>query len=102
MNRLNRRELLQSAGSLPTSSHLRGASPPAVPPGSAYDWIRSTHILIAEACNPPLYPALDHEPAKAVRIARELNADALRYAAASCYAYFPRTSIYAPGRSFSR
>ncbi|MGA2268573.1 MAG: beta-galactosidase trimerization domain-containing protein [Bryobacteraceae bacterium] len=98
MNQLNRRELLQSAGFLLTASQLRGTSPPGPggtpAPGSAYDWIRSTRILIAEAYNPPFYPSLDYEPVKAVRIARELNADALRYPAASYYAYFPTRSGY--------
>src|SRR5271157_5493370 len=87
---LNRRELLQSAGFLLTASGLSGAAPP----GSAYDWIRSTRILIAEAYNPPFYPSLDYEPAKAVKIARELNADSMRYPAASYYAYFPTKSGY--------
>ena len=94
MNQLNRRELLQSAGFLLTTSQLRGASPPAAAPGSAYDWIRSTRILIAEAYNPPFYPSLDYDPEKAVKIARELNADSIRYPAASYYAYFPTKSGY--------
>ena len=67
MNQLNRRELLQSAGFLLTTSQLRGASPPAAAPGSAYDWIRSTRILIAEAYNPPFYPSFDYEAEKAVK-----------------------------------
>jgi len=91
MNRLNRRELLQSAGLLLAAAPL-SAEAPAAAPDSAYDWIRSTRILIAEAYNPPFYPSLDYDPAKAVRIARELNADALRYPAASYYAYFPTKS----------
>jgi hypothetical protein len=98
MNQLNRRELLQSAGFLLATPQLRGASPPGPggtpAPGSAYDWIRSTRILIAEAYNPPFYPSLDYDPERAVKIARELNADSIRYPAASYYAYFPTKSGY--------
>lgn len=89
MHRLNRRELLQSAGFL-LASQLDGA--PAAT--SAYDWIRNPRILIAEAYNPPFYPSFDYEPEEAVRIARELNADSMRYPAASYFAYFPTTSGY--------
>ena len=67
---------------------------PASESAGAYDWIRSTRILIAEAYNPPFYPSFDYEPEKSVRIARELNADGFRYPAASYYAYFPTTSGY--------
>jgi len=61
---------------------------------STYEWIRSPRILIAEAYNPPFYPALDYRAEKAVGIARELNADALRYPSASYFAYFPTRSGY--------
>ena len=94
MNQLNRRELLQSAGLLLISPQLRAALLPAAAPSPAYQWLRSTRVLIAEAYNPPFYPSLDYEPEKAVRIAQELNADSLRYPAASYYAYFPTKSGY--------
>jgi hypothetical protein len=71
----------------------RGTAAPAAGM-STYEWIRSTRILIAEAYNPPFYPALDYVPEKAIRIARELNADSLRYPAASYFAYFPTQSGY--------
>ena len=83
MNQLTRRELLQSAGVLLVTPQLRAALQPAAAPSSAYEWIRSTRVLIAEAYNPPFYPSLDYEPEKAVRIAQELNADSLRYPVAS-------------------
>jgi hypothetical protein len=73
---------------------LRAALLPAAAPSPAYQWLRSTRVLIAEAYNPPFYPSLDYEPEKAVRIAQELNADSLRYPAASYYAYFPTKSGY--------
>jgi hypothetical protein len=94
MNQLTRRELLQSAGLLLVTPQLRAALRPAAAPSSAYEWIRSTRALIAEAYNPPFYPSLDYEPEKAVRIAQELNADSLRYPVASYYAYFPTKSGY--------
>ena len=94
MNQLTRRELLQSAGLLLITPQLRAALRPAAAPSSAYEWIRSTRVLIAEAYNPPFYPSLDYEPEKAVRIAQELNADSLRYPVASYYAYFPTKSGY--------
>jgi len=88
---MTRRDLIKSAGFL-----LAGSQLSAAPSGEsgAYEWIRSTRILIAEGYNPPFYPSLDYEPEKAVRIARELNADAMRYPAASYYAYFPAKSGY--------
>ena len=90
MNSFNRRELLQAAGFVLAESRLEAAPEPA----SAYDWIRNARALIAEAYNPPFYPALDYKPEKAVSIARELNADSLRYPAASYFAYFPTKSGY--------
>jgi len=89
---MTRRELLQSAGFALAAAHLEGAPAPAT--DSTYDWIRSTRILIAEAYNPPFYPSLDYNAEKAVRIARELNADSMRYPAASYFAYFPTKSGY--------
>ncbi len=91
MNQMNRRELLQTAGALLAGSQLAPAAPGSE---STWDWIRSTRVLIAEAYNPPFYPSFDYEPEKAVRIAKELNADGMRYPAASYYAYFPTRSGY--------
>ncbi len=86
---LNRRELLETAGFLIAASGRTDAAA-----ADSDQWIRSTRILIAEAYNPPFYPSLDYDAAKAVKIARELNADAIRYPAASYYAYFPTKSGY--------
>jgi Beta-galactosidase trimerisation domain/Hypothetical glycosyl hydrolase 6 len=94
MNQLSRRELLKSAGLLLATPQLGAALLPAAAPSSAYEWIRNTRVLIAEAYNPPFYPSFDYEPEKAVRIAQDLNADSLRYPAASYYAYFPTKSGY--------
>ncbi|HKE23267.1 MAG TPA: beta-galactosidase trimerization domain-containing protein [Bryobacteraceae bacterium] len=91
---MTRRELLQSAGFILAAHGLDGEPVPAAPAVSAYDWIRSTRILICEAYNPPFYPALDYNAEKAVNIARELNADSMRYPAASYFAYFPTKSGY--------
>ena len=90
----SRRELLQSAGFLLAGSELASSADAQTQAVAAYEWIRNTRTLIAEAYNPPFYPSLDYEPAKAVKIARELNADSLRYPAASYYAYFPTKSGY--------
>jgi len=70
------------------------AAPHAVSPGTAYEWIRHARILLAEAYNPPFYPSFEYSPEKALAIARELNADSLRYPAASYFAYFPTKSRY--------
>ncbi len=94
MNLLSRREFIQSAGWLLMTSQLRAALLLSAAQSPAYDWIRSPRILIAEGYNPPFYPSLEYEPEKAVRIAQELNADSLRYPAASYYAYFPNKSGY--------
>ncbi len=91
MNQMNRRELLRAAGFMLAASQAEGAPAASAP---VYEWIRNTRTLIAEGYNPPFYPSLDYEPEKAVRIARELNADSLRYPAASYYAYFPVESGY--------
>ena len=89
----NRRELLQSAGFLLADPEWLAAAPDAGT-AAAYEWIRNTRTLIAEAYNPPFYPSLDYDPVKAVAIARQLNADSIRYPAASYYAYFPTRSGY--------
>src|SRR5262249_10383865 len=75
--------------SLAASQTLR----PAETNGAA-DWIRTCRALICEAYNPPFYPSLDYRPEKAVSIAQQLNADSLRYPAASYFAYFPTKSGY--------
>jgi hypothetical protein len=88
----SRRDLLKAAGFL-----VAGAAPldaAAASQSPAYAWIPRARTLIAEAYNPPFYPSLDYEPRKAVHIAQELNADSLRYPAASYYAYFPTRSGY--------
>jgi hypothetical protein len=64
------------------------------PARATYEWIHLNHTLIAEAYNPPFYPSLDYVPEKAVGIAMDLNCDAMRYPAASYYAYFPTKSGY--------
>ena len=98
MKSLTRRELLQQAGVMTATSVLGSSlsdSAPAVrgpaggPGEPAYDWICSARLLIAEAYNPPFYPSFDYEPEKALAIARQLNADSLRYPTFSNYAYFP-------------
>ncbi len=89
MSDLTRRQLLEAAGFLLASNAAAGAQS-----SPAYGWISNPRILIAEAYNPPFYPSLDYEPEKAVRIARELNADGFRYPSASYYAYFPTQSGY--------
>jgi len=76
------------------TSQLRAALLLSAAKSPAYEWIRSPRILIAEGYNPPFYPSLEYEPENAVRIAQELNADSLRYPAASYYAYFPNKSGY--------
>jgi hypothetical protein len=91
---LSRRELLESAGFLLAGSAWNASAEPQTASRGAYEWIRNTRTLIAEAYNPPFYPSLDYDPEKAVKIARELNADSMRYPAASYYAYFPTRSGY--------
>jgi hypothetical protein len=86
--KVNRRELLQGAGMALAASRV-GLTESAAP-----DWIRTCRALICEAYNPPFYPSLDYRADKAVSIARELNADSLRYPAASYFAYFPTKSGY--------
>jgi hypothetical protein len=92
--KIDRRQLLRSAGFLLAGSQWPAAAEPQGGSVSTYEWIRGTRTLIAEAYNPPFYPSLDYDPAKAVKIAGELNADSLRYPAASYYAYFPAKSGY--------
>src|SRR2546430_7397740 len=64
----------------------------------AEDGIRDLTVTGVQTCALPIYPpfdpSLEYEPEKAVGIAQELNADSLRYPAASYYAYFPNKSGY--------
>ena len=105
MGIINRRKFLQSTGlmlagaqlpfgELPVPAAASGEPSPASSCESVWDWIHNNRTLIAEAYNPPFYPLLDYDPEKAVRIAQELNADSMRYPAASYYAYFPTKSGY--------
>jgi hypothetical protein len=61
---------------------------------TAYEWICSARIVIAEGYNPPFYPSFDYEPEKALDIALQLNADSIRYPTASYYAYYPTKTKY--------
>ena len=90
MRDFTRRRLLQSSALLLAATQ----SSPAAQPGDGYAWIRNTRTLIAEGYNPPFYPSFDYDAGKALRIARELNADSLRYPAAAYYAFFPTQSGY--------
>ena len=66
---------------------------PAAEVASA-DWLKTCRTLICEAYNPPFYPSFDYQAEKAVSIAAALNADSMRYPAASYFAYFPTKSGY--------
>ena len=62
---------------------------------STADWLKTCRVLICEAYNPPFYPSLDYKADKAVEHRdAQLNADSLRYPAASYFAYFPTKSGY--------
>lgn len=57
-------------------------------------WLRTARIVIAEAYNPPFYPVLEYKPEIALRVVQQLDAEALRYPAASYYAYYPTATAY--------
>jgi hypothetical protein len=92
METLTRRELFERAGFALATAMFSRTSRAAE--SGVYDWIRHPRILLAEAYNPPFYPSFDYDAQKALAIARELNADSLRYPAASYYAYFPTKTRY--------
>jgi hypothetical protein len=89
--KINRRELLVGAGALAAASQVSGAAAENTPVGV---WLKTCRGLICEAYNPPFYPSFDYKADRAVKIATELNADSMRYPAASYYAYFPTKSGY--------
>jgi len=99
MKGISRRELLQGAGALAASAAWGGL---AVKEGvaadsneaarelrPAFEWIRSTRLMIAEGYVPPFYPSLEYEPKKALALCRRLNCDAFRYPTYSYVAFFP-------------
>src|SRR5579872_6409443 len=88
MHPITRRELMAQCGALLAASQMHGEV------RRDWDWIRTCRGLICEAYNPPFYPSFDFEPKKAVEVATALNADSLRYPAASYFAYFPTKSGY--------
>jgi hypothetical protein len=92
MQPISRRKLLIESGLLAAASQWSSAAPAATAGGAG--WIRTCRGLICEAYNPPFYPSLDFEPKKAIAVATALNADSLRYPAASYFAYFPTKSGY--------
>jgi hypothetical protein len=89
MHPLTRRDLLKSAGFL-----LASRIPSEAQSSPDLSWLSTSRGLICEAYNPPFYPAFDFKAAKAVEIAKALNADSLRYPSASYWAYFPTKSGY--------
>jgi hypothetical protein len=89
---MNRRELLQSAGLVLAAAPLQ--SEPAGQAAATADWLKTCRAVICEAYNPPFYPSFDYKADRAVGIARALNADSMRYPAASYFAYFPTKSGY--------
>lgn len=100
---MNRRELLRRTGGALATSALTGASfdralaaggSPAGAPSPLPEWIRTARIVLAEGYNPPFYPSFEYDPEKALSIARQLNAEALRYPTASYCAYFPTKTKY--------
>ena len=92
MNPIHRREMLRRSGLALTAPLFLGGAEAAGKSDS--DWIRTCRGLICEAYNPPFYPSFDFEPKKAIEVATALNADSLRYPAASYFAYFPTKSGY--------
>src|SRR3974390_2031748 len=87
---LTRRELLLAAGAAAAAPRVRAAGSS----GSTDVWLKTCRTLICEAYNPPFYPSFEYRADKAVKIATELNADSMRYPAASYFAYFPTKSGY--------
>ncbi len=87
---MTRRELLQGTGAALTAAAGTGANSPAAAP----EWFRSARILIAEGYNPPFFPELTYDPARALAIAQRLNAAALRFPAAAYRAFFPTGTRY--------
>jgi len=88
---VNRREVLKSAGFAMAAARLHAEAPTEV---VVADWLKTCRVLICEAYNPPFYPAFDYRAEKAVTVAAALNADSMRYPAASYFAYFPTSSGY--------
>jgi hypothetical protein len=89
MIEISRRKLLQT-----TALMLGSRAAGEVGAESAHDWIRHTRILLAEAYNFPFFPAYSYSPEKALAIAKAVNADSLRFPAASFFAYFPTKTKY--------
>jgi hypothetical protein len=100
---MNRRELLQRTGlglaATTMAGRKVGGEPaawdsPGGAPVSSPEWIRTARIILAEGYNPPFYPSYEYDPEKALFITRQLNAEAMRYPAASYYAFFPTKTKY--------
>jgi hypothetical protein len=101
---ITRREALQRAGLMTATSALGSSifvhplanisDTESDPHDLIHKWIRSARIVIAEGYNPPFYPSFDYEPEKALAIARQLNADSIRFPTASYFAYFPTKTKY--------
>ena len=91
--KVNRRELLMGAGAFAAGQAVATPTPAEARP-ALETWLKTCRALICEAYNPPFYPSFDYRADTAVKIASELNADSLRYPAASYFAYFPTKSGY--------
>jgi hypothetical protein len=87
---MTRRELLQVAA----FAAAAGTGAVAGPSEGGPEWFRSARILIAEGYNPPFFPELTYDSARALMIARRLNAAGIRFPAAAYRAFFPTATRY--------
>ena len=98
MSPITRRELLQQAGvGLVGSGFMHATATPEfaafsaapIPIEETDGWFKSVRLLLAEGYNPPFYPRFNYEAARALEIAKRVEANSLRFPAMANYVHFP-------------
>jgi len=61
---------------------------------SSFEWFRSLRTLLYDAYWPPFHPKLDYDPAKGVRVAKEMNANAIRFGSIGKWALYQSKTMF--------
>lgn len=88
MSGFTRRRLFQQASLVASALTLKGER------SFDQEWVRTCRGVILEAYSYPFYPKYQYSPEKAVEIALAVRANAIRYPAASFFAYYPTKTRY--------
>ncbi len=61
---------------------------------AGFEWFRSLRTLLYDAYWPPFHPKLDYDPAKGVRVAKEMNANSIRFGSIGKWALYQSSIMF--------